>query len=165
MGIILPSKVVTKMGLCLLLDVVQPVWRYVEYFWEFREEFGTRYEAFWSILRVFSEAFWKSLDCKRICRNFYLSSPKRHGRASAGETMNFFAQIVLKVFSCVFSSQKKPETYLQHAHTTKIELSKAFWKFKKSPTILTPSYGGNDSQLTPSFYSAKWPLKWLYICF
>eukprot|EP00493_Phyllostaurus_siculus_P021673 UN22001 len=31
------------------------------------------------------------------------------------------AQIVLKVFPGVFSSQKKPETYLQRVHTTKIE--------------------------------------------
>ena len=36
------------------------------------------------------------------------------------------AQIVLKVFPGVFSSQKEPETYLQHAHATKIELSKVF---------------------------------------
>ena len=53
----------------------------------------------------------------------------------------FGAQIVLKVFPGVFSSQKKPETYLQRVHTTKSELSKAFGKLKKSPTILTPSYG------------------------
>ena len=52
------------------------------------------------------------------------------------------AQIVLKVFPGVFSSQKEPETYLQRVHTTKSELSKAaFGKLKKSPTILTPSYG------------------------
>ena len=50
-------------------------------------------------------------------------------------------QIVLKVFPGVFSSQKEPETYLQRVHTTKSELSKAFGKLKKSPTILTPSYG------------------------
>ena len=73
------------------------------------------------------------------------------------------SQIVLKVFPGVFSSQKEPETYLQHVHTTKIELFKAFCKFKKSHTILIPSNGRNDSQLTPSFYSAKWPMKWLYV--
>ena len=53
----------------------------------------------------------------------------------------FGAQIVLKVFPGVFASQKKPETYLQRVHTTKSELSKVFGKLKKSPTILTPSYG------------------------
>ena len=51
------------------------------------------------------------------------------------------AQIVLKVFPGVFSSQKEPETYLQRVHTTKSELSKAFGKLEKLPTILTPSYG------------------------
>ena len=51
------------------------------------------------------------------------------------------AQIVLKVFQGVFACQKEPETYLQRVHTTKRELSKAFGKLKKSPTILTPSYG------------------------
>ena len=41
------------------------------------------------------------------------------------------AQIVPKVFPGVFSSQKKPETYLQRVHTTKSELSKASGKWKK----------------------------------
>ena len=42
------------------------------------------------------------------------------------------AQIVLKVFPGVFSSQKKPETYLQRVHTTKSKLSnKSFWKIEK----------------------------------
>ena len=53
----------------------------------------------------------------------------------------FGAHIVLKVFPGVFSSQKEPETYLQRVLSTKSELSKAFGKLKKSPTILTPSYG------------------------
>ena len=53
----------------------------------------------------------------------------------------FDAQIVLKVFPGVFSSQKKPEKYLQRVHTTKSELSKAFGNLKQSPTILTPTMG------------------------
>ena len=51
------------------------------------------------------------------------------------------AHIVLKVFSGVFASRKEPEKYLQRAHTSKSELSEAFGKLKKLPTILTPSYG------------------------
>ena len=40
------------------------------------------------------------------------------------------AQIVLKVFPGVFSSQKKLETYLQRVHTTKIEHCSSTQKYQ-----------------------------------
>ena len=40
-------------------------------------------------------------------------------------------QSALKLFGGVSSTQKEPETYLQHYHTTKIEASKVLSKFEK----------------------------------
>ena len=42
------------------------------------------------------------------------------------------AQSVLKVFRVVFPTQNNPGKYLQRYHTTKIEVSKVFSKFKKT---------------------------------
>ena len=153
------------MALESLLRVLWHFWRYVECFSEFSESTGMRLETFWKRSGDFFETSKKSIVNSEICRNCYSSLVYRHGGASDRPKIWGSAQNALKVFWGVFPPQKEPETYLQHVHTSKIKLSKAFWKFKKSPTILTPSYVWNDSQVTPSFYTAKWALKWIYTYF
>ena len=121
------------MALESLLWVPRHFWGYVECFLEFKESIGMLLEAFWKLSDAFFEASKKSVLNLEISGNFYLRAVLRHEEASKPPKTVLHAQSALKLFWGVSSTQNEPETYLQHHHTTKIDLCRLTWRFEILP--------------------------------